>query len=125
MVAGPGTDAGVARTRAGDATRRAHPVVPPRGFEPLISTLKGWRPRPLDDGGEAGSVARRPIRSGRGAGQAPGIGKPGWGRQPRYARASTTATAKHPAAIIPAMPPPTASRIDRPASPSWPERIVP
>ena len=26
-------------------------VVPPRGFEPLISTLKGWRPRPLDDGG--------------------------------------------------------------------------
>ena len=25
--------------------------VPPRGFEPLISTLKGWRPRPLDDGG--------------------------------------------------------------------------
>ena len=26
-------------------------VVPPRGFEPLVSTLKGWRPRPLDDGG--------------------------------------------------------------------------
>src|ERR687898_2806993 len=26
-------------------------MVPPRGFEPLISTLKGWRPRPLDDGG--------------------------------------------------------------------------
>jgi hypothetical protein len=26
--------------------------VPPRGFEPLISTLKGWRPRPLDDEGE-------------------------------------------------------------------------
>jgi hypothetical protein len=26
-------------------------VVPPRGFEPLISTLKGWRPGPLDDGG--------------------------------------------------------------------------
>jgi hypothetical protein len=26
-------------------------VVPPRGFEPLISALKGRRPRPLDDGG--------------------------------------------------------------------------
>src|SRR4029078_10705112 len=26
-------------------------VVPPTGFEPVISTLKGWRPRPLDDGG--------------------------------------------------------------------------
>jgi hypothetical protein len=25
--------------------------VPPRGFEPLISALKGRRPRPLDDGG--------------------------------------------------------------------------
>ena len=31
-------------------------MVPPRGFEPLISTLKGWRPRPLDDGG---TLARR------------------------------------------------------------------
>ena len=30
--------------------------VPPRGFEPLVSTLKGWRPRPLDDGGDAGRV---------------------------------------------------------------------
>jgi hypothetical protein len=26
-------------------------VVPPRGFEPLISALKGRRPGPLDDGG--------------------------------------------------------------------------
>ena len=25
-------------------------MVPPAGFEPAISTLKGWRPRPLDDG---------------------------------------------------------------------------
>src|SRR4026208_1944902 len=34
---------------------RGTPVtrVPPRGFEPLISTLKGWRPRPLDGGGRA------------------------------------------------------------------------
>ena len=30
-------------------------LVPPRGFEPLVSTLKGWRPRPLDDG----ALARR------------------------------------------------------------------
>jgi hypothetical protein len=33
-------------------------MVPPRGFEPLISALKGRRPRPLDDGGED---AGRPI----------------------------------------------------------------
>ncbi len=26
-------------------------TVPPAGFEPAISTLKGWRPRPLDHGG--------------------------------------------------------------------------
>ncbi len=26
-------------------------LVPPAGFEPAISTLKGWRPGPLDDGG--------------------------------------------------------------------------
>ena len=30
-----------------------HGLVPPTGFEPVISTLKGWRPRPLDDGGVA------------------------------------------------------------------------
>ena len=35
-------------------------LVPPRGFEPLISTLKGWRPRPLDDGGA--DAARAPGR---------------------------------------------------------------
>ena len=35
----------------GTATGDGPEVVPPRGFEPLISTLKGWRPRPLDDGG--------------------------------------------------------------------------
>ena len=41
--------------------------VPPRGFEPLISTLKGWRPRPLDDEGEAPpSVAKRAPRSAHG-----------------------------------------------------------
>src|SRR6476620_6262168 len=34
-------------------------LVPPRGFEPLISTLKGWRPRPLDDGGTGRPEATR------------------------------------------------------------------
>ena len=36
-------------------------VVPPRGFEPLISALKGRRPRPLDDGGwyDRGSVRQK------------------------------------------------------------------
>ena len=34
--------------------------VPPRGFEPLISTLKGWRPRPLDDEGEGRECSRGP-----------------------------------------------------------------
>ena len=28
-------------------------MVPPTGFEPVISTLKGWRPWPLDDGDSA------------------------------------------------------------------------
>ena len=36
--------------------------VPPRGFEPLISTLKGWRPRPLDDGGRAPGESTRGSR---------------------------------------------------------------
>ena len=36
---------------ARDAVRGSPAVVPPTGFEPVISTLKGWRPRPLDDGG--------------------------------------------------------------------------
>jgi hypothetical protein len=48
-----------------DWTPAAHPFfekqrgVPPRGFEPLISTLKGWRPRPLDDGGREGPESSR------------------------------------------------------------------
>ena len=43
--------------------------VPPRGFEPLISTLKGWRPRPLDDeGSERRRVYQRvPRRLAAGA----------------------------------------------------------
>src|SRR5205085_6475665 len=44
-------------------------LVPPRGFEPLISTLKGWRPGPLDDGGASakGKLSRmglEPITPG-------------------------------------------------------------
>lgn len=38
----------------GEALRRKTAGAPPRGFEPLISTLKGWRPGPLDDGGRQG-----------------------------------------------------------------------
>ena len=41
-------------------------LVPPRGFEPLISTLKGWRPGPLDDGGQCGrSVPEPSTRTSR------------------------------------------------------------
>jgi hypothetical protein len=38
---------------AGSAVLRKTAGVPPSGFEPLISTLKGSCPRPLDDGGAA------------------------------------------------------------------------
>lgn len=37
-------------------------MVPPAGFEPAISTLKGWRPGPLDDGDAAVSIAEAPFR---------------------------------------------------------------
>src|SRR5438128_822127 len=40
-------------------------LVPPRGFEPLISTLKGWRPGPLDDGGA--TLDSMPKANGRAA----------------------------------------------------------
>ena len=33
-------------------------VVPPTGFEPVISTLKGWRPWPLDDGDSGKEYSR-------------------------------------------------------------------
>ena len=33
-------------------------MVPPAGFEPAISTLKGWRPWPLDDGDSAVEYTR-------------------------------------------------------------------
>ena len=50
---------------------RTRGLVPPRGFEPLISTLKGWRPRPLDDGGR---VPRESTRGPRAPGPAPQAG---------------------------------------------------
>ena len=36
-------------------------LVPPRGFEPLISALKGPRPRPLDDGGTHGPIVGHAV----------------------------------------------------------------
>lgn len=33
-------------------------MVPPAGFEPAISTLKGWRPWPLDDGDSGKKYSR-------------------------------------------------------------------
>ena len=33
-------------------------LVPPAGFEPAISTLKGWRPWPLDDGDSGKEYSR-------------------------------------------------------------------
>ncbi len=44
--------AGIVARPDGPSSPRAG-VVPPSGFEPLISTLKGSCPRPLDDGGAA------------------------------------------------------------------------
>jgi DNA invertase Pin-like site-specific DNA recombinase len=74
--------------------------VPPRGFEPLISTLKGWRPRPLDDEGEAGpSVAGAPDGSG------PRACRPGRSCQPVRTRNRMTARAMQPAATSDATPP--------------------
>src|SRR5215216_1226945 len=44
------------------------PVVPRTGFEPVISTLKGWRPRPLDERGVRPQYSARPrAASGSGA----------------------------------------------------------
>ena len=40
------------------ATGFSDSVVPPAGFEPAISTLKGWRPWPLDDGDSGKEYSR-------------------------------------------------------------------
>src|SRR5258708_3563197 len=79
--------------------------VPPRGFEPLISTLKGWRPRPLDDGGRTAGVYQR-VRS----------------RQPQAgARDSMNrmiAAARQPLPMIAARPPATAQPSALPLRPA-------
>lgn len=50
----------VAETRPpqGEEAGLALTWVPPAGFEPAISTLKGWRPRPLDDGDRSSEYSR-------------------------------------------------------------------
>ena len=42
----------------GRVTGFSDSMVPPAGFEPAISTLKGWRPWPLDDGDSAVEYTR-------------------------------------------------------------------
>ncbi len=86
--------------------------VPPRGFEPLISTLKGWRPRPLDDGGEGGGRPFESIRRARAGTLADGRARPQTGVLISWKR--MIAAAAQPAATIAAMPP-RMSQGDRPA----------
>ena len=88
--------------------------VPPRGFEPLISTLKGWRPRPLDDGGMG-----RP-ESTRGSDRAPTRVRAQAGG--RETRKPISAPARNIAPMMAAMPPTRASPIARPFRPSTPAR---
>ena len=71
-------------------------VAPPRGFEPLISTLKGWRPRPLDDGGQ------RPVECTR---RSPGS-------HHTRMKAKIEAAARHPAAASAKSPPMAAPTSD-------------
>ena len=61
MVCSAGTSDGVHEEEAGA----------PRGNRTPVSTLKGWRPGPLDDGGTGVSIgalysARQRVRRGRG-----------------------------------------------------------
>ena len=52
-------------------------LVPPRGFEPLISALKGPRPRPLDDGGTHAPIVGHAVSaSNRAAWRWPGYTRP-------------------------------------------------
>ena len=50
------------KTKTGQDEKRtltcSNAVVPPAGFEPAISTLKGWRPWPLDDGDSGKEYSR-------------------------------------------------------------------
>ena len=71
------------RSTTSEARRRG--VVPPTGFEPVISTLKGWRPRPLDDGGA--DLAHRSKAPAGAIGRSTGRrGSPGSRRRPGPAR---------------------------------------
>src|SRR6185369_2024094 len=75
-------------------------MVPPAGFEPAISTLKGWRPGPLDDGGSGAAESSR--------------GPMDRGPYDRQTSAKRTVTVRQPIAASPNSPPPTASSIARP-----------
>lgn len=51
--------------------------MPPRGFEPLISALKGPRPRPLDDGGTHAPIVGHAVSaSNRAARRSPSYTRP-------------------------------------------------
>ena len=49
---------GSKKPATGRVTGFSDSMVPPTGFEPVISTLKGWRPWPLDDGDSAVEYTR-------------------------------------------------------------------
>ena len=57
----PGSNPGVGEEKkpvTARVTGFAFQMVPPAGFEPAISTLKGWRPWPLDDGDSGKEYSR-------------------------------------------------------------------
>ena len=105
---------------ASKAVPRRTAGVPPRGFEPLISTLKGSCPRPLDDGG------RRDPEFTRGAGRG---SRPRGARrracranggQPTRTKIMIRVPAMDNAQITAETPPSSAKRRARPASSLWP-----
>ena len=86
----------------------------PKGIRTPVATLKGWRPRPLDDGGTG-----RP-ESSRGSDRAPArVRAQAGGRETRN---PITAPARNAAPMMAAMPPRRASPIARPLRPSMPAR---
>ena len=55
---------GFVRHNSGGRAHMGMPEVPPTGFEPVISALRGQRPKPLDDEGTPGNrgiCAARPY----------------------------------------------------------------
>ena len=94
-------------------------MVPPRGFEPLISTLKGWRPRPLDDGGTRNgrSLPEAPFATTADEPEARPASDQAAGRDRRK---PMIAPAMHTAPMIAAIPPPIATPKARPVRPSTP-----